>query len=94
MVPLQVLYAGQSQHQANGTSLAAVIGIAVVGAILYYAAGRQPQLDLSLAGLLVLGGIPGAYIGARLLKRLPERPLRMAVAVLLMVVAAKEIVAP
>jgi uncharacterized membrane protein YfcA len=94
MVPLQVLYARQSQHQANGTSLAAVVAIGVVGAVLYYFAGSRPQLDLGFAGLLVLGGIPGAYLGAHLVNRLPERQLKMGMAVLLTLVAAKEIIAP
>jgi uncharacterized membrane protein YfcA len=94
MVPLQVLFAGHSQHQANGTSLAAVIGIGVVGAVFYYFASSPPRIDLGFAGLLVLGGIPGAYVGARFVNRLPERQLRMGVAVLLVIVAAKELVAP
>ena len=32
MVPLQVIWAGRSQHQATGTSLAAILPIAVVAA--------------------------------------------------------------
>lgn len=94
LVPLQVLYAGQSQYRAHGTSLAAVIPIAVVGTSLYYLHPPHPQVDLRFAGLLVVGGIVGAYLGARLLRRLPERQLKMAVAVLLGAVALKEIAAP
>jgi uncharacterized membrane protein YfcA len=94
LVPLQVLYAQQSQYKAHGTSLAAVIPIAVVGAAVYYIRPPQPQVDLRFAGLLVVGGVVGAYLGARLLKRLPERQLKTAVALLLAAVAVKEIAAP
>lgn len=94
MVPLQVLYAGQDQRRANATSLAAVIPIAVVGAVIYYFAGSRPQVDLAFAGLLILGGMVGAYVGARLASRVPEARLRMVVAVLLGLVGLKELVLP
>jgi uncharacterized membrane protein YfcA len=47
-----------------------------------------------MALFLVIGSVFGAYVGARMLKRIPDRPLRIAVAVLLTIVGLKEVIAP
>jgi uncharacterized protein len=94
LVPLQVMFARVDQHHAHGTSLAAIIPGALVGALIYYFGSAHPQVDLRFAALLVLGSAAGAYLGARLMMRIPERPLRMAFAVVLLVVGLKELVSP
>src|SRR6202023_2632996 len=53
MIPLLVLWAKLPQHRANGTSLLAIIPIAVVGALVYYFQG-SPQVDLRFAVLLIV----------------------------------------
>jgi len=67
MIPLLVLWAKVPQHKANGTSLLAIIPIAIVGALVYYfqPAGGRPQVDLGFAFLLIIGSVVGAYLGAR-----------------------------
>ena len=94
MVPLQVLLAGVPQRQANATSLVAIIPIALAALPIYYFTRGTPEVDLRFALFLVIGSGFGAYIGARMLKRIPERPLAIAVAVVLLVAAIKELVAP
>ena len=94
MVPLLVLWVRMPQHRANGTSLAAIIPISVVGSLVYYFQGSHPQVDLRFAVLLVIGSALGAYLGARWMGRLPERHLQLAVAVLLLVVGLKELILP
>jgi len=47
-----------------------------------------------MALFLVIGSVLGAYAGARLLKRIPDRPLRIGVAVLLIAVGVKELIVP
>jgi uncharacterized membrane protein YfcA len=42
----------------------------------------------------VIGSVVGAYIGARMLKRIPERALNIGVAILLGLVGVKELVFP
>jgi uncharacterized membrane protein YfcA len=49
-------------------------------------------VDLRVAFFLVIGSTIGAYLGARLIARVPEHALRTVVACLLLVVAADEIV--
>jgi uncharacterized membrane protein YfcA len=94
MVPLQVVWAGVSQRQANATSLVAIIPIALAALPIYYLGAGQPQVDLHMAFFLVIGSVVGAYAGARLLKRIPDRPLRIGVAVLLIAVGVKELIIP
>jgi hypothetical protein len=94
MVPLLVLWAGMPQHRANGTSLLAIIPIAVAGVLVYYFQGGRPQVDVGFALLLVVGSVLGAYIGARASDRIPEAQLKVAVALVLLVVGIKELVFP
>ena len=94
MVPLQVLWAGVPQRQANATSLVAIIPIAVAALPIYYFTKGTPEVDLRFALLLVIGSGVGAYLGARLLRRIPERPLAIAVALLLVLTGVKQLIAP
>ncbi len=94
MIPLMVMYTPLTQKQAQATSLAAIVPIAIVGAVLYYTASRHPQVDLRFAVLLVIGTVAGAYVGARVMSRLPERLLKQIFAVLLVLIGIKELVLP
>ena len=94
MVPLQVMLARMTQRQANAASLAAIIPISIVGALVYYFGSRNPAVDLKMALLLMIGSVAGAYLGARLVARIPDTGLKAAVAILLLAVGIKELVAP
>jgi uncharacterized membrane protein YfcA len=94
MVPLLVLWAGMPQHRANGTSLLAIIPIAIVGALVYYFQGGRPQVDVGFALLLVVGGVLGAYIGARAADRIPELQLKIALVLVMVAVGVKELLFP
>lgn len=94
LVPLQVLWAGVPQRFANANSLVAVIPIALAALPIYYFRKGSPQVDVHAALFLILGSVVGAYIGARLLSRIPDRELKIGVAVLLGVVGVKELVFP
>lgn len=91
IVPLQVFLARTTQRRASGTSLASILPIALVGALVYYFGKGKPQIDLTVAFFLVVGSVVGAYIGAHASKRVPEHTLKIVVALLLLVVGLKEI---
>jgi uncharacterized membrane protein YfcA len=91
MVPLQVIWAGRSQHQATGTSLAAIIPIAIVAAATYYFGRSSPQTDLTVAFFLGVGGIVGAFFGAIAAGRMSDRTLKVIVAILLVGIGLKEV---
>ncbi len=94
MVPLLVLWGRVRQHSANGTVLAVILPIAIVGTAIYYFGSPHPQVDVRLALLLVLGSVFGAFIGARAMNRLPESTLKAMLALLLLAVGVKELVSP
>lgn len=84
MVPLLVMVAKQTQHQAHATSLAAVVFMGAIGAATFAADG---QVDVALALALAAGSLAGAPLGARIMARTAEAPLKIAFGVLMLVVA-------
>lgn len=73
MVPLLTSLGGLTQRRASAYSLAAILPAAIVGSIPYL---THRAVDLVAAGLLVVGSVAGAVVGARLLARVPEALLR------------------
>ena len=94
LVPLQALWAGVPQRFANANSLVAIIPIAVAALPIYYFRKGSPQVDLHAALFLTIGSVVGAYVGARMLRRIPDRELKIGVALILGVVGLKELVIP
>jgi len=94
MIPLLVLWTGLGQRQANATSLVAIIPIAIAAVPIYYFRQGAPDVDVRVAIFLIIGSMVGAYLGARVLKRIPERQLRIGVAVLMILVGIKQVLVP
>jgi uncharacterized protein len=94
LVPLQVLWAGVPQRFANANSLVAIIPIAIAALPIYYFRKGSPQVDLHAALFLTVGSVVGAYVGARVLRRIPDRELKIGVALILGVVGLKELLIP
>jgi uncharacterized membrane protein YfcA len=91
MVPLQVIWARRTQHRATGTSLAAIIPIAIVAAATYYFGRSSPQTDLVVAFFLAIGGVVGAFFGSLAARRISDRALGIIFAILLFGVGLKEV---
>jgi uncharacterized membrane protein YfcA len=89
MVPLLITFAAMDQRRASATSLAAIVPTAIAGSITYFANG---EVDLLAALIVAVGGIVGAWAGARLLRRLPLGWLRWGFIALLVIVAVRLIV--
>ncbi len=85
MVPLMLSLVGIAMKQASGTSLIAVAILAIPGVVEQVLLGNVQYL----AGIAVaIGSIPGAVVGARLLRVVPERQLRFLFGFFLIVAAA------
>jgi uncharacterized membrane protein YfcA len=89
IVPLLVALVHLSQHQAHATSLAAIVPIGAVGALTFALDG---EVDLEVAGLLALGALVGAPLGARIMSRTEERPLKIMFGVLMIAVGVQLLV--
>ncbi|MGH9116350.1 MAG: sulfite exporter TauE/SafE family protein [Acidimicrobiales bacterium] len=72
IVPSLVLILHMAQRLAHGTSLAAIVPIAVAGVIGF---ALEDAVDWAVAGLLIVGAAAGAVVGTRLLAILPARAL-------------------
>ena len=75
MVPLLVLWAGFRQRDAHALSLGAIIPISCASVVTYGVAGKIRVVD---AAALAVGAVLGARIGASLLSRVSDRPLKLA----------------
>lgn len=84
MVPVLVLLVGMAQHRAHATSLAAIIPIAVVGAVIF---GRAQSVDLVAAAVLIVGSLLGVQVGTRLMDRMSSDRLALLFAGFVIVVA-------
>ena len=83
MVPLFISVLGVMMRKASGTSLVAIMILAIPGVVYQ---GMLGNIDY-LAGIaMAASSIPGA-IGANLIRRVPERQLRIAFGVFLLISA-------
>lgn len=74
LIPALVFLGGLSQHQAQGTTLAAMIPpIGLLAAIRYYQAGN---VKLGIAAFICAGFFFGGFIGAHLAHFAPEPVLK------------------
>ena len=73
MVPMFVSLLGVMMKQASGTSLVAIVILAIPGVIAQVGLGN---IDYVVGIALACGSIPGAIAGATLIRYIPERKLR------------------
>jgi uncharacterized membrane protein YfcA len=86
IVPLLILWLGYGERVATGTSLAAIVVIAVLATAVQGAYGNVEPLKALLVAVPALGGV---VAGAALQQRLPERTISLIFAALLLVIAAE-----
>lgn len=89
MVPLMTAWLGIPMKNTSGTSLIAIIILAIPGVIQQAMLGH---IDYLAGIMLCVGAIPGAVLGAWLVPRVPERTLRFIFAGLLAVAAVMLVV--
>ena len=76
MVPVLAGWLGMPLKRALGTSLLVIVALVVPGTIVHAALGH---IDWGICLALILGGVPGARLGAALALGAKERTLRMVV---------------
>lgn len=84
MVPLMLSLLGAPMRVVSGTSLVAVMILAVPGVVYQ---GLLGNVDWVAGIAVALGTVPGAALGGRLASRVPERTLRLLFAGFLFVAA-------
>jgi uncharacterized protein len=86
IVPLLILWLGYDERAATGTSLAAIIFIAAVGAAVQGLYGNVHVVDAVLIGVPAIAGV---VIGTTLQQRLPTRSISLLMAAVLVASAVE-----
>jgi len=87
IIPGLMLLLKQSQHAANGTSLAALLlPVGLLGTIEYY---RRGEVNVPYAAVIAAGLFVGALIGAKLAGSIPDLTLRRMFGVFLLLVSVR-----
>jgi len=89
IVPALVLVMRMDQRLAHGTSLAAVLPIALSSTLSYT---LEDKVDWPVAGLLAAGAVGGAVVGTHVLRTLPQRALGFCFAGLLAATALRMLI--
>ena len=84
MVPLFISLLDIMMRQASGTSLVAVTILAIPGVV---EQGLLGHIDYIAGIAMAVGSIPGAVIGASLIRKVPERKLRFVFGAFLLISA-------
>jgi uncharacterized protein len=87
LVPAMIYLLGMPGRVVVGTSLMQILFVTAVTTMVH--ALTTQAVDVVLAGLLLLGGVTGAQLGARLANRLPPEWLRMMLAAIVLIVALR-----
>ncbi len=90
MVPAMIYLLGMSVSVVVGTSLFQIVFTTAVVTLLH--AVQSKTVDIVLALMLLIGGVIGAQIGARMAQRLPPEKLRFGLALLVVAVAIRLLV--
>jgi len=86
LVPGMIFLLGIEEHKAHATTISIILPLAIVSTYIYY---RSGIMSFNVTLKVVIGGVLGGYIGAKLLNRIPSSILRKIFAVFMMVAALR-----
>ena len=86
MIPIMVIFAGITQHTAQGISLLAMIPASTVGAWTHW---REGNIRTTRLPGLIAGVLAGVFVGGSFAHLIPERELRLLYAALLLYTALR-----
>jgi uncharacterized membrane protein YfcA len=86
LIPGMVYALGMGEHDAHGTSLAIVLPISIASVFIY---SRNHFVEWGITWRVALGGMVGAYIGAKLICYIPDVWLKRIFAAFMLATAAR-----
>jgi uncharacterized protein len=84
IVPLLIFWFGYGEHEATGTSLAAIVVISAIGVIVH---GAYGNVDIAKGMLIGIPAVGGVLVGTSIQQRLSSRAVSLLFAGLLVAVA-------
>lgn len=86
LVPAFVYLLKMDDTKARATSILCILPMVITSGIFYY---KNAYIDWKIGILCAIGGMIGGYIGAKLLKKLPDKYLKLSFAIFLLYVSTK-----
>lgn len=86
LVPAFVYLLKMDDTKARATSILCILPMVITSGIFYY---KNAYIDWQIGILCAIGGIIGGYIGSKLLKKLPDKYLKLSFAIFLIYVSTK-----
>lgn len=86
VVPALVYLLSMEESKARATSVFVILPMVVTSGIFYY---KNDYINWQIGVLCAIGGILGGYIGSRLLKKVPDKYLKIAFTFFLVYVSIK-----
>lgn len=90
LVPAFMYLLEMPSKKARGTSVFCILPMVLTSSIFYY---KSNYIDWKIGILCAIGGAIGGYMGAKLLKKLPEKVLKIAFTIFLIYISYKMIMA-
>ena len=88
LVPAFIYTLDMDPQKARGTSIFCILPMVLTSSIFYY---KNNFINWRIGILCAIGGAIGGYIGAKLLKKLPEKILKIAFTIFLICISFKMI---
>ena len=84
LVPAFMYLLDKESKKARGTAIFCILPMVITSSFFYY---KGNYIDWKIAILCATGGTIGGYIGAKLLKKLPDKILRITFTIFILYVA-------
>ncbi len=93
LIPTLVLVCSFEQKSAQGTALAVMVPMTLLGALRYW---KNPEIEMNavIIALIVFGALAGVLVGTELAGRLPGHVLRKLFAAVLVIAAVRMFMTP
>lgn len=89
LIPSFVYFFGLNEKEARATSVCCVLPATIFSLCFYI---KDKLVDIKLAVLCAIGGIIGAFIGTKLLRKLSDGILKICLAIFLLYVSIRFII--
>lgn len=88
LVPLSEKFLSLEEHDAHATAIPVILIMSLVSSFLYV---RRGFFDFKIWLFVSIGGLLGGFVGARLLKKVPKKWLKIGFGVVICITAVKMI---
>lgn len=73
IVPALVIFLGLEDYKAHATAISIILPLSIISTIVYFI---NKTISFKVAIMVMLGGLLGSYIGAKILNKIPLNILR------------------